>query len=120
MMGARSACEGAVDGSPASKPRVDDGRPFRGSDAVRAGRVTRGVLTGPGFRRAGSDTYVAAGVRDDAPTRLQHEVFDEHRFVARLDMAWVEFQVLRRPEWVVARVREALLARGWAPSVRAS
>lgn len=32
-------------------------------------------------------------------------------------------QVYRRPQWVVARVREALLARGWrpdAPSVRAS
>jgi hypothetical protein len=294
---------------------VDDGRPFRGSDAVRAGRVTWGVLTGPGFRRVGSDTYVAAGAPDDARTRvlaaavrggrsavvtgwsacviqgidvvprpepavemavhdrqirpepglvvrrqyladedvvevdgvrvttplrtafdlatrtglvdavvaadglgryggftgadletmarrqpgargvrrvrrvaelmdprsespmetrtrlvvvlgglpvpeLQHEVFDEYRFIARIDMAWVEFrvaleydgrdhavddrrgrdldrreelrragwevivvtarQVLRRPEWVVARVREALLARGWAPSVRAS
>lgn len=91
---------------------------------------------------------------------LQHEVFDEYRFVARLDMAWVEFrvaveydgrdhavddrrgrdldrrgelrragwevivvaarQVLRRPEWVVARVREALLARGWSPTLPAS
>lgn len=290
---------------------MDDGRPFRGSDAVRAGRVTWGVLNGPGFRRVGPDTYVSAaapdgirtrvlaaavrggpstvltgwsacvlmelevlprpepaveiavhdrhlrsepglvvrrqsfgdgdlvradGVRLTTPLRtafdlatrsglveavvaadalgrrggftgrdleemarrhpgargvrralrvaalmdpgsespmetrtrlvvvlgglpapeLQHEVFDEQRFVGRLDMAWVAFkvaleydgrdhavddrrgrdldrrddlrregwevivvtarQVLRRPQWVVARLREALLARGWTPS----
>lgn len=34
--------------------------PFRGSDAVRAGQATWGVLNGPGFRRVGVDTYVAS------------------------------------------------------------
>ncbi|WP_328305962.1 hypothetical protein [Actinomycetospora sp. NBC_00405] len=61
---------------------------------------------------------------------LQHEVFDEYRFIARLDMAWVEFRVALvydgRDHAVDDRRgrpldrREALLARGWAPSVRAS
>lgn len=49
---------------------MDDGRPFRGSDAVRAGRVTWGRLSGPGFRRVGADTYVAADVPDEARTRV--------------------------------------------------
>ena len=62
---------------------------------------------------------------------LQHQVFDEHRFVARLDMAWVGFRVALeydgrdhavddRRGGDLDRVREALLARGWAPGVRAS
>ncbi len=40
-------------------------RPFRGSDAVAAGRLTRGALRGPRFRRLGADTYVSAAVPDD-------------------------------------------------------
>lgn len=86
-----------------------------------------------------------------APT-VQHEVFDEHRKVARLDMAWERYRVAleydghdhtledrrgrdidrieavrslgwvvivvtkrqaRRPDWIIERVRTALLSRGW-------
>ncbi|NMO92590.1 hypothetical protein [Actinomycetospora sp. TBRC 11914] len=43
----------------------DDGRPFRGSEAVAAGRITRGALRGPHFRKLGADTYVRADVPDD-------------------------------------------------------
>ncbi|HEY2195006.1 MAG TPA: hypothetical protein VGH76_22285 [Actinomycetospora sp.] len=39
-------------------------RPFRASEAVRAGLVTWRVLQGPGFRRLAHDTYVAAAVED--------------------------------------------------------
>jgi very-short-patch-repair endonuclease len=37
-------------------------RPFRGSQAIAAGRLTRGALRGPRFRRLGPDTYVCASV----------------------------------------------------------
>ncbi len=40
-------------------------RPFRGSEAVAAGRLTRGALRGPRFRKLAADTYVSAGVPDD-------------------------------------------------------
>lgn len=40
-------------------------RPFRGSEAVAAGRLTRGALRGARFRRLGADTYVSANVPDD-------------------------------------------------------
>jgi very-short-patch-repair endonuclease len=43
----------------------DDGRPFRGSEAVAAGRLTRGALRGPRFRQLGTDTYVRASVPDE-------------------------------------------------------
>jgi hypothetical protein len=43
---------------------LDTSRPFSGSDAVRAGLLTWGLLTGPGFRRLLFDTYVAADVPD--------------------------------------------------------
>jgi hypothetical protein len=43
----------------------DDGRPFRGSEAVAAGRITRGALRGPRFRKLGADTYVRVGAPDD-------------------------------------------------------
>lgn len=36
--------------------------PFRGSDAVRAGTITRHQLAGPGWVRVFPDVYVAAGV----------------------------------------------------------
>lgn len=87
-----------------------------------------------------------------APT-VQYQVCDEHRKVARVDMAWKRYRVAleydghdhtledrrgrdidliedvrslgwvvivvtkrqaRRPDWIIARVREALLARGWS------
>jgi very-short-patch-repair endonuclease len=41
-------------------------RPFRGPEAVAAGRLTRGALRGPRFRHLGADTYVSAAVPDDA------------------------------------------------------
>lgn len=41
--------------------------PFRGSTAVAAGLVTRGVLRGPGYRRLFPDVYVRA---DEEPTLL--------------------------------------------------
>jgi very-short-patch-repair endonuclease len=44
----------------------DDARPFRGSEALAAGRLTRGVLRGPGYRKLGADTYVRADAPDDA------------------------------------------------------
>jgi very-short-patch-repair endonuclease len=40
-------------------------RPFRGSQAIAAGLLTRGALRGPGFRRLGADTYVSAAVPDE-------------------------------------------------------
>jgi hypothetical protein len=40
----------------------DDGRPFRGSEAVAVGRLSWGVLRGPRYRKLGPDTYVRAGV----------------------------------------------------------
>jgi len=39
-------------------------RPFRGSEAVRAARVTWDLLQGPGYRRVAHDTYVRADVAD--------------------------------------------------------
>lgn len=41
---------------------VDTSLPFRGSETVRAGELTWGVLSGPRFRRMGPDVYVAAEV----------------------------------------------------------
>ena len=40
--------------------------PFRGSEALATGRLTRGELRGPRFRKLGTDTYVSAAVPDDA------------------------------------------------------
>lgn len=45
--------------------------PFRGSDAVRRGGVTWGLLTGPGFLRLGHDVYVAAGTADTDLSRVR-------------------------------------------------
>jgi hypothetical protein len=39
-------------------------RPFRGSEAIRAGRLTRAELRGPAVRRVAYDTYVLASVPD--------------------------------------------------------
>jgi hypothetical protein len=39
--------------------------PFRGSDALATGLLTRGRLRGPGFRRLFDDVYVAADVPVD-------------------------------------------------------
>ena len=36
-----------------------------GSEALAAGRITRGALRGPRFRKLGPDTYVSAAVPDD-------------------------------------------------------
>jgi hypothetical protein len=47
------------------------GWPFRGSDAVAAGEVTRARLRGPGFRRVARDTYVCATVPDDPVTAIR-------------------------------------------------
>jgi hypothetical protein len=44
-------------------------RPFRGSDALAAGLLTRGRLRGPGFRRLFDDVYVAADVPVDLALR---------------------------------------------------
>ena len=44
---------------------LDITRPFRGSEALAAGRLTRGQLRGPRFRKLGADTYVSAAVPDD-------------------------------------------------------
>jgi hypothetical protein len=44
-------------------------RPFRGSDALAAGLVTRGRLRGPRFRRVFEDVYVAADVPLDLALR---------------------------------------------------
>ena len=43
--------------------------PFRGSDAVAAGALTRGALRGPRFQRLFHDVYVAAGVEPDLALR---------------------------------------------------
>jgi hypothetical protein len=45
--------------------------PFRGSEALVAGRLTRGRLRGPGFRRLFDDVYVAADVPVDLALRSQ-------------------------------------------------
>lgn len=50
---------------------VDISMPFRGSDAVRAGTLTWGALSGPRFRRLDADTYVAASVADDGLLRIR-------------------------------------------------
>jgi hypothetical protein len=44
---------------------LDSTRPFRGSEALAAGWLTRGALRGPRFRKLGADTYVSATVPDD-------------------------------------------------------
>lgn len=43
---------------------MDTDLPFRGSEAVRSGELTRGALRGPGFRRVGHDVYLGAAVPD--------------------------------------------------------
>lgn len=43
--------------------------PFRGSAAVAAGLITRGVLRGPRFRRMFTDVYVRADAADDLRLR---------------------------------------------------
>jgi very-short-patch-repair endonuclease len=48
--------------------------PFRGSDAVRAGLVTRGALAGPRYERLFPDVYVAAGT-DPTYTVLSRAAF---------------------------------------------
>ena len=45
--------------------------PFRGSDALAAGHLTRGRLRGPGFRRLFEDVYVRADVPVDLALRSQ-------------------------------------------------
>lgn len=49
---------------------MDLDKPFRGSEAIAAGLVTRRRLRGPGFQRLGRDTYVAADVTPDDPLRI--------------------------------------------------
>lgn len=49
--------------------RMDDRLPFRGSDAVSSGLLTRSVLRGPRFRRLFPDVYVRAGVEVDLVVR---------------------------------------------------
>lgn len=41
------------------------GVPFRGSAAIAAGLVTRGVLYGPGYERVLPDVHVTAGTEVD-------------------------------------------------------
>jgi very-short-patch-repair endonuclease len=48
---------------------MDDRRPFRGSDAVADGLLTRAVLRGPRFRRLLPDVYVRADVEVDLGVR---------------------------------------------------
>jgi very-short-patch-repair endonuclease len=48
---------------------VDFRRPFRGSDAVATGALTRAVLVGPRFRRVFPDVYVRADVEFDLALR---------------------------------------------------
>ncbi|MGD9527717.1 DUF559 domain-containing protein [Pseudonocardia sp.] len=48
---------------------IDQTRPFRGSHALAAGHVTRGVLFGPRYVRLLPDVYVAASVPVDLPLR---------------------------------------------------
>jgi len=43
--------------------------PFRGSEAMAAGAITRGQLRGPRFRRVFPDVYAPAGLADDLTTR---------------------------------------------------
>lgn len=50
--------------------------PFRGSDALRAGIVTRGALAGPRYTRLFSDVYVAAG------PALTYDVLSRAAFLA--------------------------------------
>lgn len=45
--------------------------PFRGSSAVAAGRVTRGEVRGPRFRRLFTDVYVRADVEVDLALRAR-------------------------------------------------
>ena len=45
------------------------GEPFRGSEAVAAGRVTRGLLRSSRFTRVFPDVYVPAGVEIDHRVR---------------------------------------------------
>jgi hypothetical protein len=53
-------------------------KPFRGSEALAAGLLTRGRLRGPGFRRLFGDVYVAA----DAPVDLALRSRAAHLLVA--------------------------------------
>jgi hypothetical protein len=51
-------------------------RPFRGSTAIASGRLTRGVLYGPGYRRLYPDIHIAANAELDLATwsRAAHEL----------------------------------------------
>ena len=48
-----------------------DDVPFRGSEAVAAGRLTKAMLRGPRFRRLFPDVYVAAEAEDSAVLRAR-------------------------------------------------
>lgn len=50
---------------------LDTARPFRGSEAVAAGQVTKGLLRGREFRRVEADTYVGARVADSPLLRVR-------------------------------------------------
>lgn len=51
-------------------------RPFRGSTALASGRLTRGVLHGPGYRRLYPDIHIDAEADLDLVTwsRAAHEL----------------------------------------------
>jgi hypothetical protein len=53
--------------------------PFRASDALRAGQITRGKLRGPDYTRLAPDTWVASGSEDDVRRRvLALDVWSRH------------------------------------------
>lgn len=53
------------------RPRPDLDGPFRGSTAVRAGLLTRGVLRGPRYRRVFPDVYAPAELEVDLALRAR-------------------------------------------------
>jgi hypothetical protein len=64
--------------------QITSGRPFRGSSALAAGALTRGVLYGPGYRRLYPDIHVAATSDLDLEiwSRAAHELVAPHGVLA--------------------------------------
>jgi hypothetical protein len=53
-----------------TSPRHLTSKPFRASEAIADGLVTRGQLRGPAWRRLFRDVYVSAATRDDHLLRV--------------------------------------------------